>query len=109
MYDFKINIHFTYISHVQKQRMIKINSLLLERKTKSNCMIDLRIVCDRYVDRREERGLGGSGHRLSVREMPRVRHWRSPSRPEPRVCPGTTMEEFISLLYLHLRLRKAFR
>ena len=36
--------------------MIKINSLVLERKTKSNCMIDLRIVCDRYVDRGEERG-----------------------------------------------------
>ena len=30
---------------------MKINSLVLERKTKSNCMIDLRIVCDRYVDR----------------------------------------------------------
>ena len=30
---------------------MKINSLVLERKTKSNCMIDLRIVRDRYVDR----------------------------------------------------------
>ena len=43
---------------------MKINSLVLERKTKSNCMIDLRIVRDRYVGR----GQGGSRH-------PSVRVW----------------------------------
>ena len=40
---------------------MKINSLVLERKTKSNCMIDLRIVCDRYVDLGEGRAGVGSG------------------------------------------------
>lgn len=47
---------------------MKINSLvLLERKTKSNGMIDLRIVCDRYVDLGEGRaGVGGSGPGVSL-------------------------------------------
>ena len=42
---------------------MKINSLVLERKTKSNCMIDLRIVRYRYVDRLVGRGQGGSRQR----------------------------------------------
>ena len=43
---------------------MKINSLVLERKTKSNCMIDLRIVCDRYVDSEGRADTRAQGHHM---------------------------------------------
>ena len=52
------------INHIQKQRNTKINSIVLERKTKSNCMIDLRIVCDRYVDSEGRADTRAQGHHM---------------------------------------------